>query len=70
MLTYDGGIYPYAAPAHYLKDIPVKDLESSDQVRKNPLSYGPFVIDKVTPGEAVQYTVNEHYFGGKPKENK
>ncbi|QIL46161.1 oligopeptide ABC transporter substrate-binding protein [Vagococcus coleopterorum] len=60
-------IWENIAPKHALKDIPIKDLESSDPVRKNPLSYGPYVISKVTPGESVEYQPNKFYFGNKPK---
>lgn len=70
METYDGGIWPSVAPKHQLKDIPVKDLESSDEVRVHPLSFGPYVIDKVTPGEAVQYVPNEYYYGDRSKIEK
>lgn len=65
-----GGIWSYAAPKHVLKDIPVKDLESSDAVRKNPVTFGPYKITKVVPGEKVEYAPNEFYYGDKPKLDK
>lgn len=70
MLQAGGGIWSYAAPKHYLKDIPVKDLESSDEVRKKPLSYGPYYMSKIVPGESVEYLPNEYYYAGKPKLDK
>lgn len=70
MLQAGGGIWSYAAPKHALKDIPVKDLESSDAVRKHPVSYGPYVMNKIVPGESVEYVPNEYYFEGKPKIDK
>ena len=65
-----GGIWSYAAPKHVLKDIPVKDLESSDVVRKKPVTFGPYVMNKIVPGESVEYVPNEHYYKGKPKLSK
>ena len=44
-----GGIWSYATPKHVLKDIAIKDLESSDVVRKNPVTFGPYVMNKITP---------------------
>ena len=34
MLQAGGGIWSYAAPKHTLEGIAIKDMESSDQVRK------------------------------------
>lgn len=41
-----GYIWEYAEPYHYLKDVAMKDLASSDKVRKKPLFYGPFKLKK------------------------
>ncbi|WP_064607012.1 oligopeptide ABC transporter substrate-binding protein [Streptobacillus moniliformis] len=57
-------------PKHYLSDIPMKDLESSDKLRKNPLSNGQFVIKNIVPGEAVELVPNEYYHLGKVKVGK
>ncbi|MER2036640.1 MAG: oligopeptide ABC transporter substrate-binding protein [Solibacillus sp.] len=69
---YSGGdgLWSYAAPKHQLKDIPVKDLISSDPVRKNPVTLGPFKLDKLVDGESIQYGRNEHYWKGVPKLEK
>ncbi|MFJ8459754.1 oligopeptide ABC transporter substrate-binding protein [Lysinibacillus xylanilyticus] len=70
-IYYGGdGLWGYAAPKHQLESIPVKDLISSDAVRKNPVTLGPFKIDKIVNGESVQFVANEHYFKGKPKIDK
>ena len=37
MLQSGGGIWSYAAPKHTLEGVAIKDMESSDQVRKNPV---------------------------------
>jgi peptide/nickel transport system substrate-binding protein len=69
---YSGGdgLWGYAAPKHQLKDIPVKDLISSDAVRKTPITLGPFKLDKLVDGESIQYVRNEHYWKGVPKLEK
>ena len=70
MLQAGGGIWSYAAPKHVLKDIPVKDLESAPEVREHPVTFGPYVMSKIVPGESVEYVPNEYYYGEKPKLNK
>ena len=62
-----GGTMSMVVPAHQLKDIPVADLESSDEVRFNPLSFGPFYITNVVPGESVEMTRNPYFWGEKPQ---
>ncbi|WP_156299082.1 oligopeptide ABC transporter substrate-binding protein [Streptobacillus canis] len=57
-------------PKHYLSDVAMKDLESSDKLRKNPISYGKFVVKNVIPGEALELVPNEYYHLGKPKVSK
>ena len=66
---YSGGdgILTYAHPTHVMGSVPIAELVEHDSVRKNPLSLGAFVIDKVVPGESVQYKPNEHYWKGVPK---
>ncbi|WP_042471221.1 oligopeptide ABC transporter substrate-binding protein [Bacillus ndiopicus] len=61
------GLWTYAEPSHVIGDIPVAELVESDAVRKNPVTLGAFKIDRIVPGESVQYTANEHYWKGKPK---
>ncbi|HEY4601797.1 MAG TPA: oligopeptide ABC transporter substrate-binding protein [Cerasibacillus sp.] len=65
-----GGIWPYALPKHIFKDIPVKDMSSSDAVRKNPIGMGPFKVEKIVPGESVVYTKFEDYWRGEPNLDK
>lgn len=61
------GLWTYAEPSHIIGDVPVADLVEHDAVRKNPVTLGAFVIDRIVPGESVQYKANEHYWKGKPK---
>jgi len=62
-----GGIWSYAMPKHIFKDIPVADMSSSDEVRKNPIGMGPFKVESVVSGESVVYKKNEDYWRGEPK---
>ena len=61
------GIWGYAEPSHIIKDIPVAELVENDAVRVNPVTLGPFKINKIVPGESVEYVKNEHYWKGEPK---
>lgn len=70
MLQAGGGIWSYAAPKHVLKDIAIKDMESSDPVRKKPVTFGPYYMSNIVPGESVEYSPNEHYWNGTPKLKK
>lgn len=70
MLQLSGGVYTSAMPKHVFKDIPIKDQEKSDAVRKNPVTFGPYYMSKIVTGESVEYLPNEHYYKGKPKLDK
>lgn len=70
MLQAGGGVWGSAAPKHVLKDIAVKDMESSDAIRKHPVTFGPFYMKNIQPGESVEFAPNEHYYGDKPKLDK
>ncbi|MCR1289666.1 oligopeptide ABC transporter substrate-binding protein [Shouchella clausii] len=60
------GIWAYAMPKHIFEDIEVADMESSPAVRENPVFFGPYVIDSITPGENVVMKKNENYWRGEP----
>ncbi|RDW15581.1 oligopeptide ABC transporter substrate-binding protein [Oceanobacillus chungangensis] len=62
-----GGIWTAPMPKHIFKDIPVAEMAESDAVRVNPIGYGPFKVEQITPGESVTYTANEDYWQGAPK---
>ncbi|OJG26626.1 peptide ABC transporter peptide-binding protein [Enterococcus caccae] len=70
MLQLSGGVYTSAMPKHVFKDIPIKDQEKSDAVRKNPVTFGPYYMSKIVTGESVEYLPNEHYYKGKLKLDK
>lgn len=61
------GLWAYPLHKKYLGNIPVDKLVESDQIRKNPIGFGPFKIKKIVPGEAVEFVANEDYWQGKPK---
>lgn len=69
---YSGGdgLWGYAAPKHQLKDIAIKDLEKSDAIRKNPVTLGTFVINKIVKGESVELVANKNYWKGQAKLDK
>lgn len=66
----NGFFWEYAAPYHYLKDVPFSKLKSSDKIRKNPLYYGPFKVSKVVRGQSVTWVRNPYYWRGTPKLKK
>ncbi len=66
----NGYIWENAAPYHHLKNIPFSKLEASDKVRKDPLFFGPFKIEKVVRGQSVTWVPNKYYWRGKPKLDK
>lgn len=63
-------VWSSAMPAHIFKDMPVKGMESSDPVRKSPVTLGPYKMTKINQGESVEYTPNEFYYGEKTKLEK
>ncbi|CDF71561.1 oligopeptide ABC transporter substrate-binding protein [Lactobacillus acidophilus] len=66
----NGYIWEKAAPYHYLKDVKFKDLMSSDKIRKKPLFFGAYKLQKVVRGQSVTWVPNEYYYKGKPKLSK
>ena len=64
------GLIGNALPKHYLKDVPIKDLMSSDKIRVKPVTLGPYNLTKVSRGESLEFTANPYYYRGKPKINK
>lgn len=67
ILQAGGGVWAYATPRHYLGDVPVTEIESSPQVRENPIGFGPYKVTNIVPGESVEYEAFEDYFEGAPK---
>ena len=61
-----GYFWKQATPYHYLKDVPMNKLMSSDKIRKKPLFFGPYKIDKIVRGQSVTWSPNKYYYKGKP----
>ena len=68
--TGGNGLERYAMPKHYLKDVPIKDLEKSEKVRTKLVVAGPYTISSIVPGESIELKANPNYFRGKPKTEK
>lgn len=61
------GLWNHPLPKHIFGDIPVEEMAESDAVRKNPIGFGPFKVETITPGEAVTFSAFEDYWQGPPK---
>jgi len=61
-----GHVWAYAAPRHYYGDVPVDEIDSSPQVRENPIGFGPFQVTNIVPGESVEYEAFDDYYDGAP----
>ena len=70
IFTGGNGLLTYAMPKHYLKDVPIKDLEKSEKVRTKVVVAGPYTISSIVPGESIELKANPNYFRGKPKTEK
>ena len=65
-----GYLWEEAEPYEYLKDVPFDKIESCDQVRKNPVTFGPFKFSKIVQGESAEFVPNPYYWGKKPSLDK
>ncbi|GFZ27230.1 oligopeptide ABC transporter substrate-binding protein [Lactobacillus corticis] len=63
----NGYIWEAAAPYHYLKDVPFAKLQSSDKIRKKPLFFGPYKLEKLVRGQSATWVPNTYYYKGQPK---
>ena len=68
--TVGNGLERYAMPKHYLKDVPIKELEKSEKIRSKVVVAGPYTISSIVPGESIELKGNPYYFKGKPKTDK
>ena len=69
-IYWSKGIPFNPVPDHVFKDIPVKEQESNDAVRKNPLSWGAYKIKEIVPGQQVILEANPYSYLGEPKTKK
>ena len=61
------GLMANALPKHYLKDVPIKNLVSSDKIRTKLVTLGPYNLVKISRGESMEFVANPYYYKGKPK---
>ena len=61
-----GPVWAYAAPRHYYGDVPIDEIESSPEIRENPIGFGPFKVKNVVAGESVEYEAFDDYYEGAP----
>ena len=65
------GIWTAPVARHYVGDVTtgeltIDDIVESEKIRTTPIGFGPYKVEKVVPGESVQYARNEDYWKGKP----
>ena len=54
-------------PKHVFKDMTYDQAVASDAARTKVVGNGPFIVDKVVPGESVTFKKNPYYYKGEPK---
>ena len=64
---WGGNFVPEFVNAKQYEGIPMDKITESDALRKNPLSYGPYVIKEIVQGEKVIFEANPYYYKGEPK---
>ena len=67
---WGGNFVPEFVNAKQFEGIPMDKITESDALRKNPLSYGPYVIKEIVQGEKVIFEANPYYYKGEPKIKK
>lgn len=63
-------LWTYPLNRTEFKDIPVKDMSASPQVRQKPVGLGPFKVNKIIPGESIEFVRFDDYWQGKPHLDK
>ena len=64
---WGGNFVPEFVNTKQFEGIPMDKITESDALRKNPLSYGPYVIKEIVQGEKVIFEANPYYYKGEPK---
>ncbi|MFP3322303.1 ABC transporter substrate-binding protein [Planococcus sp. SIMBA_160] len=57
-------LWAYPLPESVLGDVPVAEMSASEWVRSTPIGIGPFKIDKIVPGESVEFSKFDEYWNG------
>lgn len=66
-LLWGGGLVGEFVNAKQFEGIEMKKIIEAPALRKNPLSYGPYVMKDMVSGEKVIFEANPHYYQGEPK---
>lgn len=69
-MLWGGGFISEFVNAKQYEGIAMDKVTESDALRKNPLSYGPYVIKDIIQGEKVIFEANPYYYKGEPKVKK
>jgi peptide/nickel transport system substrate-binding protein len=56
-----GGNFWTPLPEHLLGDLPVQDLAGSEAASTAPVGWGPYVLDRWTPGQTLDFVPNPNY---------
>ncbi|MEZ0482409.1 oligopeptide ABC transporter substrate-binding protein [Planococcus sp. SSTMD024] len=57
-------LWAYPLPESVLGDVPVAEMSASEWVRSTPIGIGPFKVDKIVPGESVEFSKFDEYWNG------
>ena len=57
-------VWVYPLPEKAYEGIAIADMAASDVVRKNPIGVGPFKVEKIVPGESVEFVRHDDYWNG------
>ena len=66
-ILYGKGMPGDFVKAKSVEGVAMKDIPSCAAFRKNPPSYGPFVITNIVQGQRVSFDKNPYYYKGEPK---
>ena len=64
------GNYFIPLPEHQLSQYPMLDLFAAPEASRQPLGWGPYVIQSWVPGESISLRANPLYFGAQENEIK
>ncbi|AOM84657.1 oligopeptide ABC transporter substrate-binding protein [Salisediminibacterium beveridgei] len=59
-------LWSYPMSENHLGHLEVSEMEDADEIRRNPVGLGAFVVDNVVPGEMIEYSAFEDYWKGEP----
>lgn len=60
-------LWVYPLPEAAMGETPVAEMSASEWVRSTPVGIGPFKVEKIVPGESVEFVKNEDYWNGDVK---